>query len=443
MNSISWTLNFAVFAMCFAGIFLYKYVGLNFSLSSVMVMLLLLLHSGAYIYYINVWGPESGYLEFVLKASEGMPIIETVNIAMSLLFIGVCVGIRIADCLFGGGSTKMKFAIENWRTKEILFDKKSQKKLYALMMLTIIFMLVPFAIAENQLTNVIAYFSDLSGESEKVYLRRQFGGSSSYIYNLLNSTFVSFLLFTALAAKFSGRWHVSWCGILGSFLMLVALSKLALLSKGPFAILLLQTVIVYLMTKSLKLHLWLIFKMMLIVSCIFAGMIYMVNLGNESVDLIFDILFYRSLMIPNEGIVEYFSAIPYAIDFTWGQQISWITKIFDSNPGPATYWLVAEVHRGNLDSTTTAMFLADAWAEFSWYGVALFPLIVGMCLRAIDIKLFLHGRPTIWKLGGLSLGHFGIYVAMNTSFLTALMTGGILFVIPFSIWLQYYKFRLR
>jgi hypothetical protein len=41
------------------------------------------------------------------------------------------------------------------------------------------------------------------------------------------------------------------------------------------------------------------------------------------------------------------------------------------------------------------------------------------------------------------MGHFGIYVAMNTSATTAMFTGGLLFVIPLAVWFPRWLTRRR
>ena len=429
---MDWTLAVTAISMLFAGIFLCAYVGLNWSLSSILLALLLLLHGPAYIYYIKVWGPASGYLDFVLTVSAGQPVIETVNIALAIMFAGVCFGIFLADFLAQNRPAKMEKAIDQWKPEAILFDSKDRQKI-RLMILAVTVLMVPFLVFDNQIGNVIVYFGTLGGETEKIDLRRQYGGSSIYLYNLLTSNFVPFLAFCGLAAMKLGKWKGTL--LLVTFVALIMLAKLAALSKGPFAILLIQFGVVIAMTRSIRLSAKKLLLILGLVIATFVGMVLLVNAGQEMEGLVFDILIYRSLMIPNESIVEYFSAIPYVLDFTWGGQISWLATLFQSEPKLPTYWLVGEVHRGSLGSTTTAMFLADAWADFSWFGVVGFPILAGACVRAIDIKLLTVGRPTVWKLGALAMGHFGLYVAMNTSFTTALLTGGLMFAVPFAVWL--------
>lgn len=435
---MDWSLAFVCAAMLLAGVFVYAYVGLNLSLSSILLLLLIFLHGPAYLYYIKVWGPESGYLDFVLAASAGQPVIENVNLALAIVFTGVCFGILLTDLLSGRTPGRVRRSIESWNPKAIEFTRTDGRNLRSMLLIVTLVMLA-FAVFDNQLGNVVGYFGAMGGERDKIDLRREFGGSSVYLYNLLSSNLFPFLAFCGVAAHRLGKWNGGL--LLWLFLGLVLLSKLALLSKGPFAVLLIQLALVFAMTKSMKLSPRKILIILSFVAATFVGMVLFVNLGEDTQGLVFDILVYRTLMIPNEGVVEYFSAIPYVLDFTWGRQLSWITGLFQAQPLLPNYLLVGEVHRGFLGSTTTAMFVADAWADFSWFGVVAFPVMVGMCVRAIDIRLLTVGRPTAWKLAGIAAGHFGLYVAMNTSFTTALLTGGLLLVTPFAVWLPRLKLR--
>ena len=133
-------------------------------------------------------------------------------------------------------------------------------------------------------------------------------------------------------------------------------------------------------------------------------------------------------MVVNECLVEYFSAIPYVIDYKWNPLPGWLT----GETKLATYWLVGEVHRGIIDSTTTVMFLGDAWADLAWLGVVLASFFMGGLVRFLDIKLILQRGPSIFTIAALALAHHGIFVALNTSLQTAMLTGGLLFVLPLS-----------
>ena len=419
--------------MLIAGYFLVRYIGINFSLSSIFLMLLLLLHSAAYFYYVNVWGPKGGYLDFFLEAARGQPVLPTLTAALGVMFVLVCVGMRLADLVGGTNGRKMRVDIERWKLPEPYRDAADAPRIALITSLSLILVLIPVAVFDNQISNVLSYFGSFEREADKIDLRRDLGGSSAYLYNLLASNFLPFVAFCSLASRRASRRPLG--PLIWLFLIMVLLSKLALLSKGPVAIFIIQVFVLRKMGSSLQLPVKTLVTIAAVAIGAFIAIVWLVNLGGYEGDLIEDILIYRTLMIPNESLVEYFSAIPYSLDFSWGQQLSWVAGLFRSEPRLPTFWLVGEVHRGSLGSTTTAMFIADAWADFAWFGIVFFSLFSGFYLRSLDIRLLARGRPTIWKLGGLALGHFGIYVAMNTSFMTALLTGGLLMVIPFAIWL--------
>lgn len=426
-------------ACLIAVLFLWRYTGINLTLSSVMLMLLLLLHGPAYFYYVLKWGPESGYLDSVLSAARGGPVLDNVSIALSIVFLAVCAGIVLADATAGARPLAMRRRVREWRADRFLVTAEDKRLARHLMWIFLVPMLA-FAIADNQLNNVFSYFGSFATESEKLELRREFGGSSIYLYNLLSSNVVPFVAFSALAIALLANFRSKLLLIL--FITLVMISRLALLSKGPFAVLLIQLLVVFTMTRRLQLGFGALVKILVVTCAMFVLMVYAVNLGQGTSDLIFDILVYRTLMIPNEAIIEYFSAIPYVLDFSWGRQFSWIAGLFQTNPQLPTYLLVGEVHRGFLGSTTTAMFVADAWADFAWAGVVVMPLFAGWLIRTIDLKLIYQDRPTVWRLGALAMGHFGLYVSMNTSFTTAMLTGGLLFTIPLANWLPRWSRRL-
>jgi hypothetical protein len=135
-------------------------------------------------------------------------------------------------------------------------------------------------------------------------------------------------------------------------------------------------------------------------------------------------------MIANESLLEYFAAIPSIIDHSWGLQISWVAALLDEQVRLPTYWLVGEVHRGVLGSTTTAMFLGDAWGDFAWFGIVIASFVLGTLTRWIDIQLIVLRGRSVFTVAGLALGQYGVFVALSTSLQTALLTGGLLLVVP-------------
>jgi oligosaccharide repeat unit polymerase len=290
--------------------------------------------------------------------------------------------------------------------------------------------LLPFMFIDGQLPKVLHYFTADLGEFDKIALRREGGGSGFYLYNLLLANLLPFVGFCLLALAFAPKPAIKVWTII--FIGLIAVGKAATLSKAPLALFILQCAIVWLMLRKLTLPLRDVFILAGLATCLFLLMSWVANPRLDDLLSIFDFLFYRVFMIVNEGLLEYFAAIPYVIPHSWGAKFSWIATLLQSGePRLATYWLVGEVHRGVLGSTTTVMFMGDAWAEFAWFGVAFTAFLAGAVARWIDIQLIVKRGKTMASVAGLALGHFGVFIAMSTSFQTSLITGGLLFVVPF------------
>ena len=425
---MDWTAWLVVLAIVGMGGFLVRYVGINLSATSVLLGLLLLLHGPSYLYYTRVWGPETGFFDQILSAAPGEPVIASLDIALAVLFLLVCVGVKLTDLLTATTGRQMRLAIARWGTAPLRYSATDKARLRGMVVASIIFML-PFVFIDQQLPKVLEFFTSDLGEFEKIALRREGGGSSVYVYNLLTSSFFPFVAFCIVAARGLGsrRDSVIFC----VFLCLLVLAKAATLSKAPLAVLFVQLVVVFFMRRSLQLSPRTVAWLLGLSAAAFMAMASIANPGVSGAVESFEFMFYRVFMIVNESLVEYFAAIPYAIDHSWGTQFSWIATLFQSEPRLPTFWLVGEVHRGEMGSTTTVMFIGDAWADFAWAGVVVASLAIGALTRWIDFQLIIKERKSVATVAGLALGHFGVFIALSTSLLTALLTGGLLLVVPF------------
>lgn len=433
---MDWTTWLVAMAMTGAGLFLVRHIGINLSATSVLLSLLLLFHGPAYLYYTRVWGPETEFFERILSAVPDGQEIQSLNIALAALFLFVCIGVKLADLLTATKGARIRLAIKRWGAEPVIRSRLESGRLRLLVIAAIIF-LIPFVFIDQQLPKVLEYFTSNLGEFEKIALRREGGGSSSYLYNLLASNLLPFVAFCAVAARALGTRGDAPMLLL--FFCLLLLSKAATLSKAPLVILMVQLAVVFFMSRSLqisaRLSVWLF-------GISIGGFMAMTMVANPTLDGLVDILdflFYRTFMIVNESLVEYFSAIPFLLDHSWNPLPGWLT----GETKLATYWLVGEAHRGVMGSTTTAMFLGDAWADLAWLGVVLASLFMGGLVRFLDIKLILQRGPSIFTIAALALAHHGIFVALNTSLQTAMLTGGLLFVLPLSYLLTVRRTRAR
>lgn len=404
-------------------------VGLNLSLSSVLLSLLLLLHGPAYVYYTRTYGPDTDFFDTIMSAAKGNDVLPTLDLAMALTFTFVCLGIVFTDVAAGVRARGWHRAIARWDAKPLgRATPRERRRVLGASIALAALLLVPFIFIDSQLPKVVDYFTSDLGEFEKIALRREGGGSGFYPYNLLLSTVLPFIAFCLLAGALSrARSLRGWTMV---FVALVALGKAATLSKAPLAVFALQGLVVWLMAWRLSLSWRMLAVLAISTTALFVLMSFIANPTSEGLGLIFEFLFYRVFMIVNESLLEYFAAIPYVIDHTWGSQFSWLAGLLQSEPRLPTYWLVAEVHRGALGSTTTVMFAGDAWADFAWVGVAIAAFVIGALVRWIDIRLIVTRGKSVVTIAGLALGHSGLFIATSTSLQTALVTGGLALVVP-------------
>lgn len=431
-----------------------RVVGVNLSLSSVMMGGLLVLHGPAYVYYTREWGPGNGlmrelhnslnaslpgigavdtrnFFDLVLAVAPGRDVVGEIDLALALLFVCICGGVLLADRAFGNASLQMRQHITAWgraalqpTAPEALPWITSALALAAAAALAV-------ALQEDQIGRVLMYFQSKAGEFEKIAMRRELGGSDHYMYNLMLTAVLPLLAVWAIALVPQAPYRLVPIALL--LVALALLGKLATLSKAPPAFFCLQLMALAVIWRQLDLTpLRLLalgsFALALLVAM---SLVANVNLDSPFRSLIF--LFYRMMMIPNESLLEYFSAIPSVIEHTAGQEIRWLAALLQTDPLPATYSRVGDVFRDPKGaSTTNAMFLADAWAAFSWVGVGIVGLVAGFSLRTVDTVLIARIGKNAATVAALTAGLFGVFIALSTAFQTALITGGLLLLIPFA-----------
>lgn len=417
-----------VSAVAVAVIVYVRHVRFNLTATSVLLGLLFALHGPAYLYYTRVYGPETDFFEQILSAAPGENIVGRLDIAMAVCFLMICVGIVAADRLHGAPSRRLLGRVRIWASTPLHTSNAMQKTLVIASTLFSVAVLLPFAIIDNHPAKIVEFVLSDLGEFEKIALRREPGGSNVYLYNLMVTAVLPFFAYALMAARIEGRRRLTLIMVVFAGLLFVA--KAATLSKAPPAVFVLQLVTVYWMTGSLRIGPLMFLKLGAIATGLFFVVSIVANPTYEGTALVFEFLFYRTFMIVNEGLVEYFAAIPYVIPHSWGAQLSWVAGIFQREPSLPTYWLVGEVHRGALGNTTTVLFIGDAWAEFAWIGIGVASFLVGFLVRTLDILLLLRRRKSAAVVAGLAATHFGIFAALNTSLPTALVTGGLLFVLP-------------
>lgn len=457
------SLAFFIVADIAALVFLLRYLKPTLSLSSTALGLLLFFHGPAYWYYTRRWAfgeglavaaynkawPQGGGSAFTaaqLQSSSNFytnmtiavhnpEIVSNMDIALGMTMLLFCFGVWLIDRLFKYGPAANAAAIRRWSQPNPLpLGPEKSKRILIAAVLGTLFMIY-FMVRDAQLEKIFTYFASHLGEFDKIAMRRSMGGSRSYIFNLMLGTLLPFIAFTLWV-----WWREKGGARLGIatlvFIALVTIAKLATLSKAPAAVFLIQLIVLEVLRRSLNVTP----RQLLALACgstvLFSVMTFVANsdLGGAQQSIIF--LFYRVLMIPNESLLEYFAAFPSQMPHTHGMDIRWVAGLLGVDTLQPSYFRVADLHRGAAGSSTTAMFMADGWAAFSWVGVATVSLAFGAVLRWIDIQLIEKRERSCLTVAAFGMGQYGIFIALSTAFQTALLTGGLGLIVPLLLLLE-------
>lgn len=442
------------FASClFAILFFWLYVRPTLSLSSTALGLLLVFHGPAYWYYSRSWALEKGFFfdlyrtfrsssgatkeelgglgfyDRLLAAAKDPNVIQNLDLALSLTLLACCAGIWATDKVLGYTRHAHERALRDWMKTSFLPVKSTQQRLLVVLAGVAVLFMVYFLIRDEQLTKVHTYFFTSASEFDKIAMRRSMGGSQSYLFNLMLSTLLPFVAFVFWTWwREGGEKSIGWLAALVIFLVITA--KAATLSKAPPAVFVLQLLVLEVARNSLSFDKRQLAALGLASVLLFSAMTFVANSDLSGISESLTFLFYRLLMIPNESLLEYFAVFPSQLPHTMGLDIRWLAKLMGTEPMQSNFWRVAELLRGAPGSTTTAMFMADAWAAFSWAGVVGASFLFGCLTRWIDIQLLVKRGRSCVTLAGLGLGHYGIFIAMSTALQTSLLTGGLLLIVP-------------
>jgi hypothetical protein len=85
---------------------------------------------------------------------------------------------------------------------------------------------------------------------------------------------------------------------------------------------------------------------------------------------------------------------------------------------------VSLLWHGEPGSTSNSMFIADAWADFSFLGVAAASILAGAVCRVIDVAFVSRGK-SVMTIAILACSFVGIVQLMIGSVQSAMLSGGL------------------
>jgi oligosaccharide repeat unit polymerase len=411
----------AALAIYGAGLYLIYRLGLYFTASSMLLGFLLLVYGPAYLAYMLFRRPISVVDLRISNSLNFDDIVVSLNLSIAIMFFCVIAGIEFVDRLAPRSAEALQHAISGWNLQPL---SGARTKPWSL--LIVIFALGLFmawiSAKEHHLTIISGFLSVAGNEVAKTAYRQQYGGSNSYFYNVVVASIAPMLI---VWGALSG-WTLRWWPLLAAtaFLLgLTVLGKFETLSKAPFALFLIQLMLVAYLVFRNSISWRVALSGVVVTLIIFYPIIRLAVPEVDEMEAV-SFFYYRAFDISNQALLEYFGAFPERIPYMWGANIRPLATLLGHQYVPS-FDTVSRVWRFTGGSTTTAMFIADAWADFSYFGVIGFSIIVGMVCRAIDIMLLVRGK-TVTAVAVLAAAFIGIYNLMISALPTSMLSGGLI-----------------
>lgn len=356
------------------------------------------------------------------KIADLDSVLIAMNLSIALMYAGIIAGIELVDRLATRRVTAMKAALREWNARPLADDEGSERILLIAIVILLAFMLT-VSIIENQAGNVVRFLALGGGDNAaRNALRLNSGGSPIYSYRLvLNAIAPMFVIWGLL----SGWQRKSWILVIASTLLFVAtfIGKSATLSKAPPAFFLIQLGLAALLIFSNRITWRIALAAAAIMAFVLYGVTRLIMVLPEGTDILL-VVYNRAFEATNQALLENFAVFPALHPFRDGAGIRPVALLMGV-PFLPNYSIVAHTWYGNYDVTSPALFIADAWADFSYAGVALYSVAAGVTCRGID-AVFLGRGKSVVAIAVLGATFVGICTLLTTALNTALLSGGLL-----------------
>jgi hypothetical protein len=138
---------------------------------------------------------------------------------------------------------------------------------------------------------------------------------------------------------------------------------------------------------------------------------------------VLQIVYSRVFEAENQSLLENFATFPFVHPHMGGANIRPLATLMGV-PFIPGYSIVAHTWYGTFAVTSPSLFIADAWADFSYPGVFAFSLLAGAVCRSIDATFLVHGK-TVVSVAVLGATSIGVFTLLITALNTAFTSGGL------------------
>ena len=355
------------------------------------------------------------------KGLEPDTVVTAMNFSVALMYVGIIAGIEAVDRAFPARAAMLATAVANWRDQTISDDVRSHSILLSVMSLLVLLMLY-FSVSENHLGTISQFFSIRHDNIARNLFRAHFGGSPNYWYRLILAAVAPMFIIWGLVAGLVSR-SLPLLALTGLLFAATMLGKIESLSKAPPVFLLFQFMFAALLTFTNRVS-WrvaLVGSLLAVFLIYVAARTFIIFAPGQSVAAM---VYSRIFEVENQTLLENFAAFPGLHPFMWGNNLRPIAML-NGVPFVPAFNIVGYIWYGSHDITSPSLFIADAWADFSYAGVIVYSIVAGAVCRTLDLAFIARGKSVI-GVAVLGATLVGVLTLLTTALNIALITGGLL-----------------
>jgi hypothetical protein len=392
--------------------------------TSMLLGFLLLFYGPAYLLYVLHYNVTSVVFRQMTRSPYFEDGVMSLNFSIAIMYCGCIAGIELADRIAARRRASLARALKNWGAAPLAGNRQVVALLIAVNLILSVYM-IGVSIYEDHVGVILGFFNAGDTAAARDEFRLHFSGTRIYWYRFIVASTAPFFLIWGLL---EGWVNGSRLLLASSFLLLLLtlLGRVEMLSRAPVAFIILQ----FVLAAAFCFRNRITWQIALLGSAgaiaIFYPLIELTIPETARNGTALSFFFRRAFFGSDEALLEFFSAVPYYLSHTWGANIrplAWLTGV-DFRP---LYIDVSFLWRGESGSISNAMFIADAWADFSWPGVITASVLVGMLCRAVDLTVLASGKSAM-TVAVLASMFGAILTLMISSAQTAMLSGGLLSV---------------
>ena len=345
-----------------------------------------------------------------------------VTVSLILMWVCLIVGIELARTFAPELGARFRQVTRSWKNSELVDRRDADNLLIGIGLVTAVYIFGVFLYLGKPAQ--LMSFVSLQSAADKARYRHDYGGDGGYLYHTLTACVAPFLSFLLLVKGFAFKRRY----LLGVGLLVCAAvfaGEIGTFQKSPWIVYLLQLIAVWQVMRGLEFGFSRAFVLSLVTV---GGVVLAVRIALPQIDWadILEWLGYRFFAVNNEGIYQTFYVYPNYLPHTWGMNIGLIHTIFENGDLIPAYSRVASLF-GAEGATFDVVFIGDAWVDFSYWGVIVISLLVGIVVKTFDIFAMSLGKSAV-SIALLGSGMYGLFQLQVNSAFTAFLSGGLVLI---------------